>query len=131
MRYFREADLIQLNELIIRQSGGLFNDSCMNVFNINSLLYLVDIVQTDLILSLDENKNAVVAAYYAFYIINDHIFVDGNKRTGLFAASLFLRIIEINVCDISDEEIIDIALRIESKAIDCMSLIRWFKSKFL
>lgn len=37
-----------------------------------------------------EGDAAALAAAYAFGIIRNHPFVDGNKRTGFLAASLFL-----------------------------------------
>lgn len=37
-----------------------------------------------------EGDSAALAAAYAFGIIRNHPFVDGNKRTGFLAAALFL-----------------------------------------
>lgn len=34
----------------------------------------------------------LMAAAYAFHIVKNHPFVDGNKRTGLNAAAMFLRL---------------------------------------
>lgn len=40
-----------------------------------------------------------MAAAYAFHICKDHPFVDGNKRTGLVSALVFLEINGISVLD--------------------------------
>ena len=38
-----------------------------------------------------------MAAAYLFHIVNNHPFVDGNKRTGLVAAIVFLRMNDIAI----------------------------------
>lgn len=40
---------------------------------------------------------AEIAAAYAFYIVGNHPFVDGNKRAGLEAALLFLELNGITI----------------------------------
>lgn len=49
-----------------------------------------------------ETSLCVLAASYAFGIIQNHPFVDGNKRTAFLAAYVFLR---ANGLDLSDDEI--------------------------
>ena len=50
-----------------------------------------------------------MAAAYLFHLVQNHPFIDGNKRVGLEAALLFL---EINDCSLigSDDELIDLVL---------------------
>jgi death on curing protein len=38
-----------------------------------------------------------MAAAYLFHIVNNHAFVDGNKRTGAMAAFTFLKLNQINL----------------------------------
>jgi death-on-curing protein len=38
-----------------------------------------------------------MAAAYLFHIVNNHAFVDGNKRTGAMAAFTFLRLNQISL----------------------------------
>lgn len=51
-----------------------------------------------------------MAAAYLFHLVQNHPFIDGNKRVGLEAALLFL---EINGCSIrvEDDELIDLVLK--------------------
>jgi death-on-curing family protein len=128
VRFFRASDFIAINEQIIRLLGGLFNSNCSNVLNFNSLEYLAEFSQTELVLSMDDNSEAVVAAFYAHHIINGHVFVDGNKRTGMFSAFLFLQINGYQLNNVDDDEIVEISLRIESKSINLNELIQWFKT---
>ena len=81
------------------------------LLNENQLHYLVEAVEgkfgdTELYPTLSQK-----AAVYAHHIITGHIFLDGNKRTGLHCAVLFL---EFNGCtvrlDINDS-IIDLGLQ--------------------
>lgn len=41
-----------------------------------------------------------MAAAYAFHICNNHPFIDGNKRTGLASALVFLELNGINISDL-------------------------------
>jgi death-on-curing protein len=51
-----------------------------------------------------------MAAAYLFHIVQNHPFVDGNKRVGLEAALLFLEINGHSV-EATDEAIVDLVLR--------------------
>jgi death-on-curing protein len=51
-----------------------------------------------------------MAAAYLFHIVQNHPFVDGNKRVGLEAALLFLEISGHSV-EATDEAVIDLVLR--------------------
>lgn len=50
-----------------------------------------------------------MTAAYFYHIIKNHPFIDGNKRTGSVAALFFLRLNNYTT-DISQEELIDLAL---------------------
>ncbi len=59
---------------------------------------------------LHENLFAMAAAYL-FHLVNNHAFVDGNKRTGLAAALVFL---DANGYEVTDEgtELADMVLEL-------------------
>jgi len=67
------------------------------------------------------------AAVYARGIIQDHPFVDGNKRTGVVAASVFL---ENNGHRIlaKEGEIENFALEIIEKKLDVEAIATWFET---
>ena len=63
------------------------------------------------------------AAVYAHHIITGHIFLDGNKRTGLNCAILFL---EFNGCTLRldiDDSIIDLGFKIADGTITDIDVI--------
>ena len=47
------------------------------------------------------------AAAYMFYIIKNHLFIDGNKRTGLAAAITFLGINEVVFAPLNEDRVFD------------------------
>jgi len=51
-----------------------------------------------------------MAAAYLYHIVQNHPFIDGNKRVGLEAALVFLEINDLSL-DATDDELIDLTLR--------------------
>jgi death-on-curing protein len=68
---------------------------------------------------------ARLAAAYAFGIVRNHPFVDGNKRTGLVLAFVFL---DLNGVEIraSEEDALRIFIDLASGALTETALARWF-----
>ena len=66
------------------------------------------------------------AAVLADSLINNHPFVDGNKRTGIGAAVLFLSI-NGYVFTASNEELIDITMQIVQKQTSHNEVAVWFE----
>ena len=68
------------------------------------------------------------AAFYARSIIMNHPFVDGNKRTGITTASVFL---ENNGYEMiaREGEFEELALRIISEKMDIAKIADWLKSR--
>jgi death-on-curing family protein len=68
------------------------------------------------------------AATYLFYIIKDHIFCDGNKRTGMVAAFTFLDIngIEIRIT-VNWKRIVNYAERIAGCKPNIEHISKWLK----
>ena len=63
------------------------------------------------------------AAVYAHHIVTGHVFLDGNKRTGLHCAILFL---EVNGCTLRldiDDSIIDLGFKIADGTITDIEVI--------
>ena len=108
MRYLTIAEILEVAEGHV----GTYH-----LLDENRLHYVVEAVSgkfgdTELYPTLSEK-----AAVYAHHIITGHIFLDGNKRTGLHCAVLFL---EFNGCtlrlDINDS-IIDLGFNIADGSI--------------
>jgi len=64
------------------------------------------------------------AAVLCYGLVNNHAFIDGNKRIGILAMLVFL---EINGMDINskDEELVDLGLSIASNTVRVEDIIRW------
>lgn len=104
------------------------------LLNENQLHYLVQIVGeqiggVELFPTLIQK-----AAVYAHHIITRHIFLDGNKRTGIHCAILFL---ELNGCSRRlgiDDSIVGLGLKIANGTIDDIEVIAdhlqsWFEQQ--
>ena len=87
--YLSRDEIIFINQEVLNQTGG--KQATGFILNESSLDYLVEapkacVYQKELYPTLLEK-----AAIYAFNIIDNHIFLDGNKRTGLLSAFTFLQ----------------------------------------
>ncbi len=72
-----------------------------------------------------------IAAAYLYYIVRDHPFVDGNKRTGVVAALVFLAMndIEISVDEDKLEVIVRSVAEENTTKADVAALFREGKSR--
>ncbi len=68
-----------------------------------------------------------LAASYAYGIIRNHPFVDGNKRTGFLAAYVFLNINGWQLTS-SEAEAVNMVLSLAAGEIDEASFSRWLKT---
>ncbi|WP_022854003.1 type II toxin-antitoxin system death-on-curing family toxin [Thermodesulfatator atlanticus] len=58
-----------------------------------------------------------MAAAYIFHIIKNHPFVDGNKRTGVVCALVFLEMHGIEI-DMNEDDLVDLALKVAEGKIE-------------
>ncbi len=125
VRYLDYQEIVDVNRRIVLQTGGF---TAGQVVNVDSIHYLVEIVQAEFGDEYLYPSLAEKAALYAYNIITRHIFPDGNKRTGMICAFWFLR---LNGCSIresmSDEEIVEFALKIANGIIDLQGVVTWFR----
>lgn len=93
------------------------------LLNENQLHYLVQIVgekigDTELFPTLAQK-----AAVYAHHIITRHIFLDGNKRTGMHCALLFFELNGFSHPPGIDDSIVELGLKIADGTIDDIEVI--------
>ncbi len=81
--------LIRINQRTVESHGGQFIPPD-NLLNSSALDYLVEAVEAEYFGQEMYPSIADKAAVYLFSIVGNHIFQDGNKRTGLSAAIAFL-----------------------------------------
>ncbi|HSB01947.1 MAG TPA: type II toxin-antitoxin system death-on-curing family toxin, partial [Anaerolineales bacterium] len=111
----------------IQQFGGIFFSGNENIHNSGSLEYLISTIQGS-VLDFDPHPNITEkAALLAWRIITGHIFIDGNKRTGMETCRLFL---EINGYDLLiDHDIVIMALRIAKNEITFLDFVEWLNNR--
>jgi len=91
MEYLTKEDIVLINSKTIKRHGGNFV-SPFNFLNEPPLDYLVDAVQAKMFGNPVYPEIYEKAGVYMFNIISNHVFQDGNKRTGLGAALIFLNL---------------------------------------
>lgn len=64
------------------------------------------------------------AARLGFSLVNNHAFIDGNKRVGLLVMLTFLEMNGI-IIDCSDDKLIELGLGLASSEIDDQELLSW------
>lgn len=71
-----------------------------------------------------------MAAAYAFSIIKNHAFLDGNKRTGIVASIAFLGLNDIEL-NISQDELFDLAIAIATSKASIKDIAHLYKKNCL
>ena len=91
MRLLLKEEITFLNKNNVSRFGGNFVP-LNNFLHENYLDYLVEIVDAELFGEKMYPEIYQKASIYLYNIIANHIFSDGNKRTGLGAGLIFLKI---------------------------------------
>lgn len=122
MRYLTREQILLIHSLIIDETSGSHG-----VRDLHAILSLEksptqSVFGKELYPTIFEK-----AALYLRDIIMNHPFVDGNKRTGVTAASVFL---EDNGYEIiaNEGEFEALALRIVSERLEIATIAQWFKT---
>ena len=105
-------EIILANRLTIRNHSGQYI-SPNNFLNEGALDYLIDIVSSELFGEALYPKLSDIAGLYMYNIIPNHVFSDGNKRTGLEAAILFLDLNGFRINrDLPKEHVFDFTIKV-------------------
>lgn len=68
-----------------------------------------------------------MAAAYLFHITSNHPFIDGNKRVGLVAAVVFLRLNDLDITATNDE-LFDLTMRVAQSQATKNEIAEFFRS---
>lgn len=119
MKKLTSTQIIKLHSLLIQKTGGSggIRDEGLLDSALNSPFQSFD--GEDIYKAIQ-----VKAARLVFSIINNHPFVDGNKRIGILAMIVFL---EINGVEIlcTDGELIKLGINLADGSISVKELINW------
>lgn len=91
MTYLDKEDIIYINQRTVEVHGGLYLPP-NNFLHEENLDYLLGIVDSELFGQQMYPSIEDKAAVYCYNIICNHIFSDGNKRTGLESSLAFLNL---------------------------------------
>lgn len=120
-------DICEINREWIRLYGGRYVAVDNNLCNRASLVYILEAIQHP-IFGIDRFPSLIdKAAALAWWIIEGHIFNDGNKRTGMQAA---IELLEINgaTTHFDSDSIVEIAIEIASGKVSVQELVSIFTS---
>ena len=119
MKRLTKAQIIKMHRLLIQETGGSegIRDEGLLDSALNAPFQTFD--------GGDVYKTVPAkAAKLGFLLINNHPFIDGNKRIGTLAMLVFL---EINGIEIkcTDDELIKLGLGLAVGTVDTKSLLGW------
>ncbi|GAB2641478.1 hypothetical protein GCM10027035_39240 [Emticicia sediminis] len=126
MRYLTKKRVVQLNKATVDAHGGNFMPPS-NFLHEENLDYLLEAVQAEMFGEPLYPTITDKAAVYCYNIICNHIFSDGNKRTGLASALLFLNLNGFDLSlNIDDATLTDYILKIASGESNLEECRAWF-----
>jgi death on curing protein len=131
IKYLTKNQIVNINISTINLHGGNFSPP-FNFLHEENLDYLVETVQSEMFGTELYPNLFDKAALYCYNIICNHIFSDGNKRTGLGAALVFLN---LNNCDlkieVTDIVLTDFILKIASGNSSLDECKKWFATNIV
>ncbi len=126
MRILTKKSVVKINQATIQKHGGNFLPPT-NFLHEDNLDYLLEAVNAEM---FGEQMYPLVtdkAAVYCYNIICNHIFTDGNKRTGLGAALIFLNYNGYDLkFEIDDEILTDFIINLASGQLTLEDCRTWF-----
>lgn len=127
MRYLLKEEIIYLNRMNISRFGGNFMPPS-NFLHEENLDYLIGAVEAEMFGSPLYPAIYDKAGVYLFNIIANHIFTDGNKRTGLDAGILFLEFNDHELSPkVTNEILTDFILAVASGGHSLETVQLWLK----
>lgn len=134
MKYLNKKMIIVINKLVIKKTGGSF--SAPNNLRSGQNLGFVERIYVNNFFGQEIYEDIFhQAGAYMFYIIKNHSFHDGNKRTGLASAISFLEWNYVVFAPLDEDEIFDFVISVTEGASDPESSIaniaHWLKEQSL
>lgn len=130
MKYVNKRMVIVINQLVVELSGGIKTVK-NNIRSGQSLSFIENIYTNSLFGQPIYPSIYHQAGAYMFYIIKNHLFNDGNKRTGLAAAITFLEWNGKHFPEFDENKVFDFVMSIAEGKNDPRSVIPkiaiWFE----
>lgn len=119
MKRLTKFQVIQIHSMLIQETGGIdgIRDDGLLDSALNSPFQSFD--GEDIYKTIQAK-----AARLGFSLVNNHAFLDGNKRIGLLIMMTFLEMNGI-IVECSNEELIELGLGLASNKLDDKDLLGW------
>ncbi len=121
MKHISKEHVILIHDLCIKETGGSYGFRDEGMLDSALAAPFQSFGGQDLYETIEEK-----AARLAFCLINDHAFIDGNKRTGTVTMLAFLSLNGIEL-DHTQDELSDIILDIASGSKNYEELYIWIQ----
>jgi death on curing protein len=126
IQYLDKDDITFINRRTVAEHGGNFMPP-NNFLHEENLDYLLEAVQTEMFGEPLYPTISDKAAVYCYNIICNHIFSDGNKRTGLEAALAFLKLNKFRLDkSIPNDKLYDFIIKVASGLSSLEECREWF-----
>ena len=131
MKYLTKSQVVKLNIATINEHGGNFMPP-NNFLHEDNLDYLLETVQAEMFGQELYPNISDKAALYCYNIICNHIFTDGNKRTGLASALIFLNLNNFDLSlEITNPILTDFIIKVASGNSSLEECREWFASNIV
>ena len=131
MKYLTKSQVVKLNIATINEHGGNFMPP-NNFLHEDNIDYLLETVQAEMFGQELYPNISDKAALYCYNIICNHIFTDGNKRTGLASALIFLNLNNFDLSlEITNPILTDFIIKVASGNSSLEECREWFASNIV
>jgi death on curing protein len=126
IQYLDKDDITFINQRTVAEHGGNFMPP-NNFLHEENLDYLLEAVKAEMFGEPLYPTITDKAAIYCYNIICNHIFSDGNKRTGLEAALAFLKLNEFRLDkSMPNDKLYDFIIKVASGQSSLEECREWF-----
>lgn len=127
LQVLTKHEIIEINRRMIAKYGGIFFNGDCNLANPGSLEHILDEIQGTIFGCEPYPTLFKKAAAVAWRIIINHVFHDGNKRTGMEACR---QILELNGYNMRiDMNVVDMALNITNGKVEFINFVHWVEAR--
>ncbi len=131
MIYLTKSQVVKLNLATVEEHGGNFMPPS-NFLHEENLDYLIETVQSEMFGQELYPTISDKAALYCYNIICNHIFTDGNKRTGLASALIFLNLNNYDLSlEITNTILTDFTIKVASGNSSLEECKAWFNNNIV
>ena len=131
MIYLTKSQVVKLNLATVEEHGGNFMPPS-NFLHEENLDYLIETVQSEMFGQELYPTISDKAALYCYNIICNHIFTDGNKRTGLASALIFLNLNNYDLSlEITNTILTDFIIKVASGNSSLEECKAWFNNNIV